>query len=200
MIPYSDLQVATPMVRCRVRKFRNCHLMSHCSRRVRRALPSSSLSLFPLIVARPVRVRPAPARSLAALLRSNQFSPGLPSSSGRGTVSDLDRVDQRSLTRMDRRFKPKWLNLWHPFASHVSGYSTDLPIGTLRTQFHGSLPSPDEELRKITRSDLPLYPALPASFRCQIYHSFNQGKKRQIRERESGGEDIPCSLFLKVSS
>ena len=157
MIPYSDLQVATPMVRCRVRKFRKFppYVTLFSSRK-----ESSSFLLSLPTYRRSSRPRPSGPSSLAALLRSNQFSPGLPSSSGRGTVSDLDRVDQRSLTRMDRRFKPKWLNLWHPFASHVSGHSTELPIGTLRSQFHGSLPSPAGELRKITRSDLPLYPAL----------------------------------------
>ena len=130
LIPSSDLQDATPLGRCGVRKFRKFppNVTFFSSRKESSSFPPS---LFPLIVARPV-CSSGPS-SLAALLRSNQFSPGLPSG-GRGTVSDLDRVDQRSLTRMDRRFKPKWLNLWHPFASRVSGHSTELPIGTLRTQ------------------------------------------------------------------
>ena len=66
VIPYYDLQVAslaTPMVRCRVRKFRNSHLMSHCSRRVRRALLSSSLSLP--TYRRSSRPRPSGPSSLA---------------------------------------------------------------------------------------------------------------------------------------
>ena len=40
---------------------------------------------------------------------------------------------------------------------------------------------------------------LPARFRCQIYHSFNQGKKRQIRER-AGDLVFFSALYLKLGN